>query len=109
MTNTENLELKVGELVEVSTLKLPLVAETEFLNSHLDYDKNGLKLVDFLVNKKGEGGLNENRYVFETIKEGEYSIHLYFKSINSGEQWIPEKQSSFYGRHEKIVKVNVLR
>ncbi len=108
MANTENLELKVGEVFEVSTLKLPLVAETEFLTPQLSYDKNGLRLVNYLTNKKEEGGLYQNFYVFEALNKGDYAVHLYFKSILSEGQWIPEKESSFYGRHEKIVKVRVL-
>ncbi len=106
--NTETLEVRLGSVFEVNSLKLPLVGETSLLKPKLFYDESALKLLNSASDKKQEGSFREDFNTFEAVKEGSYKIHFYFVEFNSEQQWIPVKDSSFYGRHEKIIEVKVV-
>ncbi len=105
--NSKNLEVKVGEVFEVQGISLPLVGETELLRLELDYNEMGLKLLNSAQNKKIEGRLYQNFYTFQALKEGDHRINFYYKMFNSDKKWVPNEQSSFYGRHEKVINVKV--
>ncbi|MBI5065144.1 hypothetical protein HZA97_02805 [Candidatus Woesearchaeota archaeon] len=105
--NSENLEIKVGEIFEVQGIGLPLVGETELLRLELDYDSAGIKLLNTAQNKKLEGRIYNNFYTFQALKEGYHNINFYYVNFISNKKWTPNEQSSFYGRHEKIIKVKI--
>lgn len=105
--SSENLEVKVGEVFEVQGLSLPLVGETELLRPELVYNAEGIKLLNTAQNKKIEGRTYKNFCTFQALKKGDHQINFYYKMFNSDKKWIPSEQSSFYGRHEKVINVKV--